>query len=222
MPSSLIPKEALTAYQRWELATLDEAQGGASATGEAMRRDQPALNLPTAEDVERIHQQAAQDGHRVGREEGYKAGYQAGRKAGEAHAGLLKDLAAALDAERLRQDETLSREVLDLALAVARQILRSAVRVKEGVVVEAIREALGSLPSLSGHIRILVHPDDVDTVREFMAAEHGHFSVRVAGDAAIEQAGFRLESNHSEVDGRLPVRWREIIDCLGVDDEWLE
>jgi flagellar assembly protein FliH len=221
MASRVIPKEQLTAYQRWELSGL-EGHGQPGGQAPTRRPEEAAVGLPTAEQVEQIHNQAREEGYKMGQEEGYKAGYEAGRQAAQKYAGQLADLARALDAERLRQDPAIAGEVLALALAVAKQMLRTALGVKDELVLAVIRDALNSLPSLTGHLRILLHPDDVETVREFMHQEHGHMSVRVAADARIERGGFRLESNFSEVDGQLPSRWQTIVECLGADDKWLE
>lgn len=219
MASPVIPKEQLTAYQRWELLGFDDQPGPVAGSGP---EDPLAVSLPTAEELEHIHQQAAQEGFKIGRDEGYRAGYEAGRKAAEAVAGQLTDLAEALDLEQLSRDEAVAQELLELALTVAKQMVRSALQVKQGMVLEVIREAMNALPSLTGHLRILVHPDDVEPLREFMESEHAHFTFKVVPDGRIERGGFRLESNHSEVDGQLPIRWREIVDCLGSDTAWLE
>jgi flagellar assembly protein FliH len=219
MVSPVIPKESLTAYQRWELLGFEERAPKAAPAPEEEALSAP---LPTAEDLERIQQQAAQEGFQLGRDEGFRSGYEAGRKAAEAVAGQLGELADALDREQIKQDETVARELLGLALAVTKQMVRTAFKVKQDLILDVIREAMTSLPSLSGHLRILVHPDDVEPLREFMETEHGHLSFRVMPDSRIDRGGFRIESSHSEVDGQLPIRWREIIDCLGSDTEWLE
>lgn len=219
MASPVIPKENLTAYQRWELLGFDDKPAAAKPPSP---EEELVASLPTAEELERMQQDAAQEGFKSGHEEGYKAGYEAGRKAVGAVAARLAALTEELDQEQLRQDEGIARELLDLALAVARQMIRTSLRVKPGIVQEAIREALTALPSLTGHLRILVHPDDVEPLREFMESEHGHFSFKVVPDSRLERGGFRIESSHCEVDGQLPARWREIVDCLGSDAEWLE
>jgi flagellar assembly protein FliH len=221
MSSRIIPKEQLTAYQRWELLGLDDPAQDRAAKG--VSPEEPlAVSLPTAEDIERLQQQAAQEGFKAGHEEGYKAGYEMGRQAAEADVRQFSDLLESLSGELQRQDERLARELLDLALAVAKQMLHTALDVKEGLVLDVLREAVNSLPALSGHMRIMVHPDDLKFVSEFLAAEHVHLSARAMADPRIERGGFRIETSHSEMDGELHVRWQEIIDCLGTDRAWLE
>ena len=67
MSSSIIQKEHLSAYQRWELDSFDCA-----APDKNPEPDQnPAVILPTTEQIDRIRQQAQAEGH--------AAGYQMGK-----------------------------------------------------------------------------------------------------------------------------------------------
>lgn len=223
--SKVIPKEQLTAYQRWELADFEaaHAEGSHHSTGNAhsTSRADHKFVLPTAEEVERLHQQAWQEGYQLGLEEGRKAGFETGKRASEEHVQHLHALAEALEAGRLRQDEAIAREVLALAVTVAQQVVRRAIRVNPELILDAIKEALLSLPSLSGHHKIVVHPDHVGIVQDWLAQEHGHLSWKVSPDGQMEPGSFRFESTYSELDGSLRARWQEITDCLGADETWL-
>ena len=227
--SRVIPKEQLTAYQRWELGSFDAAQP-AAPQAEPAPAPAPApepeevldVSLPTAEDIERIQREAWQEGHDLGYTEGREAGYEAGYKTGEADVERLRQLAEALDAEKLRQDEDLAREVLELALNVARQMLRATLQAKPEGILAVIREALQSLPTLSGHHKVVTHPDDAQIVRDWLAREHGHLPWKVLEDERMTRGGFRIESAHSELDASLETRWKEITGCLGTDTEWMD
>lgn len=224
--SKVIPKEQLTAYQRWELGSVEEA-GAASVSPHsnptaAGKDESLRVALPTAEQLEQLHQEAWQEGYNLGLEEGRKAGYAAGAGEVERHAQQLKALAEALDAGLLRQDETVAEEVLSLSLAVANQLVRAALRVKPELILAAIREAMAALPSMDSHHRILVAPEHAEMVRDWLAREHGHLTWKVVEDAQLDPGGFRFESAHSELDGSLETRWREIVECLGADPRWLD
>lgn len=225
--SKVIPKEQLTAYQRWELAAFEEEAAAklvmpAPAHNQSGGDSTEKLVLPTAAEVERLHQEAWQEGYNLGLEEGRKAGYEAGRQAGEEHVRQLRALADAIESGRLHQDEEVAREVLALALTVAQQVVRRAISVKPELILDAIKEALLSLPALNGHHKIATHPDHVEIVRDWLAQEHGHLSWKVVQDAQMEPGSFRFESTYSELDGSLRTRWREITECLGIDDDtWL-
>ena len=73
--NGFIPKEKLTAYQRWELAAFDEAEREQvteppPASDADAPPEEPAVHLPTAEEVERIHTEAHETGFAAGFEEG--------------------------------------------------------------------------------------------------------------------------------------------------------
>ncbi len=222
MSAKVIPKEQLTAYQRWELAHIEPGAGEPTeASPAAAPADSAEIALPTAEDIERIQQQAWREGYELGMEEGRKAGFDAGMRDGKARLAQLRALLAALDAARLRQDETVAREVLELALAISRQLVRTALQVKPELILGAIQEALLSLPALDGRHTVFTHPDSVEIVREWLAGEHGHLSWKVKEDARLQPGSFRIESAYSELDGDLAIRWREIVECLGSDSAWL-
>ena len=228
MSSRVIPKENLTAYQRWELGAVehdraDSALGDLeSKTGEGAAVDSAGFVLPTAADLERIHQEAYQEGYDLGVAEGKKAGFEQGIREGESYLRQLSELTTALDVERVRQDELIAQEVLDLALVVARQMIRAALMVKEEIIIEVIREALANLPSMAGQLLLMVHPDDLTQVRDWVTREQPHPSFKIVPDMQMERGAFRFENSTTEMDGKLATRWREIIACLGTDLQWLE
>jgi len=232
--SKVIPKEQLTAYQRWELAAFEESDAWSTPSSKrppaAESESQPAeeneeVVLPTAEEIERLHQEAWQEGYQLGLEEGREEGRKSGLASGQAeiqrHVGEIQSLATALEGGLLRQDQEVAREVLELALVMARQILRSALEVKPELILDAINEALKTLPSLNGHHKIITHPDSAQIVRDWLAQEHGHHSWKVMEDAKIEPGSFRFESTYNELDGSIEARWTELTRCLGSDTSWL-
>lgn len=227
MNGKVIPKEQLTAYQRWELGGLESRQDPAvEAAAEAAPQVAATVALPTAEQLERLHQEAWQEGYRLGHEEGYKAGYEAGHETGlqdaRVHVERLRLLADAMDADRLRQDEQLAREVVELAIGIAQQVVRTSLKVKPMLILALVREALANLPALSGHTRLVVHPQHAAFIRECLANEYAHLPWKVVEDVSLEPGGFRVENAHSEMDARMEVRWREIVSALGTDASWLD
>lgn len=231
--SKVIPKEHLTAYQRWELAAFDESDAWSTpharhpAAAESEPAPEPApeaeekVVLPTAEALEQLHQEAWREGYQLGLEEGRKAGFATGQEESERRISEIKTLVSALEGGLVRQDQEVAREVLELALVMARQILRSALEIKPELILDAISEALKTLPSLNGHHKIITHPDSAQLVRDWLAHEHGHLSWKVTEDARIEPGSFRFESAYNELDGSIQARWLELTRCLGSDTSWL-
>jgi flagellar assembly protein FliH len=223
--SRVIAKEHLTAYQRWELGSVEPRENRAPATPastEAEEVEPSLVSLPTAAELERLQQAAWQEGYAHGHDQGHQIGFEQGTQEAKHYMRQLADLLETVENERLRDDEQLAREVLDLALVVARQMIRAALFVKEDIVVEVIREAMANLPSLASHSVLLVNPEDMPKVRAWLNAEHPQSNLRLVGDINLERGGFRVESATSEIDGAMATRWREIVSCLGTDVRWLE
>lgn len=209
MSSNIIPKEQLSAYQRWELNSLDDAAAGNAS---------PAVALPTAEEVEHIHQQASREGHA----EGYAAGYQEGRKKADAELARLAQLMSALDASLDKFDEGVSQNLLVLALDISKQMLREALKARPELVLPVIREAVGSLPHANQHPHLRLHPDDANLVRSLMEDELNHFHWKVIEDSQVERGGCRVETANSEIDASLESRWKRALSALGQEGSWLD
>lgn len=244
MNSRVIAKEQLTAYQRWELAAFEEdsVNGGdlrplpvdiaaePAPPVEPEDADPTQVSLPTAEELERIQEDARREGYELGMQEGREAGqktgreegYKDGKKAAAEHVQRLANLIEAMDLERLRQDEAIAQELLNLALCLSRQMLRTSLSVKPELITAAIREAINQLPSLSGHLRLRINPAHAEDVREWLAGEHGHLHCKVVEDAHLECGSFHFESDHTELQADMATRWKDAVKSLGVDPAWLE
>jgi flagellar assembly protein FliH len=198
---NLIPKEQLSAYERWDLNSFD-------APGK-----RGPVSLTTAAQVEKIHQQARLDGHQAGLKEG--------RQRANSEAQRLAALASAFTSETAELDQQLAQQVLDIALDVARQMLRSALDVRPELVLPVIQEAIRSLPVPGAERRLRLHPQDAALARE-LAGE----SLKIAGwtivdDSAIARGGCVATTSHGEVDATLDARWRRIVGTLCREGGWL-
>jgi flagellar assembly protein FliH len=207
LSNRIIPKEQLSAYQRWELTALDESQRAQEVTAER-------VPLPTAEELQQIQTQAHQ--------EGYAAGHLEGRAKGIADAERMKQVLVGLEAALQQFDQQVAQDVLALALDISRQMLRQALKVKPGLVLAVVREAMNSLPQASSHPHLILNPEDARVVRSFMEADLAHSAWKIQEDSRIERGGCRIESANSEIDATMETRWKRIVAALGRDDAWLE
>jgi flagellar assembly protein FliH len=204
MAKPTIPKEQLSAYQRWELASFDQKpQKDASSGG---------IKLPTAEEIERIHQQAYQ--------EGFAAGMRDGRAQGEAFSQHMKDLLTELERSLQRFEGAMAEDILALALEIARQLVRQSIRANPEMILAVVREAIESLPQLTEHPVLILHPEDANTVRQMLAYEYQESVWRVIEDPHMERGGCRVETSESEIDATLEGRWKRIVAALGSDASW--
>ncbi|QDX81348.1 hypothetical protein B9N43_08895 [Denitratisoma sp. DHT3] len=224
-------KNSQTAWERWELASFDESGSSAPPKAKPVSPPPPATpqpKLPTAEEIERIHQEAFQAGHKegmeAGRAEGMAIGRQAGQQAGEAAgrqaAAQLLTVAAKLDQALAGLDEAVGEELAGLALEIAREVLRQTIAITPETIVAVVREALGHLPHQ--HANIYLHPEDASLVRTYAGEQLSHAGHRIHEDPKLQRGDVVLEAAGAHVDGTLATRWRRVIETLGHDVPWVE
>lgn len=193
-----IPKEQLSAYQRWELNTFDQPSDG--------------VKLPTANEIQRIQQQAYQ--------EGFAAGMKDGRAEAQSIAHQMQALMAALNQSMQQFEITMAQEIMDLALDIARQMVRTVLEVKPEIVLAVVREAIESLPQVNQNPVLILHPADALLVREMLSHDYQESVWRVVDDPHMERGGCRVETSAAEIDANMESRWQRIVAALGSDVSW--
>ncbi|MGE0080904.1 MAG: flagellar assembly protein FliH [Thiohalomonadaceae bacterium] len=209
--SKLISKEKLTAYERWELPNVGTEQ--ARVTDEEV--DAAALReMLSAEKLEEIRNQAHAEGFEQGRSEGLKAG----QKEIAAQVQRLHQVLNAL-AEPLRDvNARVEQELVQLALALARQVVRRELSIDPAQVVALAREAINALPSHAERVQIFLHPDDAALMREHAAGTDNAW--RIVDDLSLTRGGCRVVSENSRVDATLESRLAAVVERLmdGADE----
>jgi flagellar assembly protein FliH len=244
-----ITKEFQSAYQRWEMTSFDARPARAEpapspadlAHAHAMPAMPPGIQPPTVEELEAIHLQAHEEGYAEGLAAGQEAGHEAGLASGhaEGHAsgyeeGLAQGRAEAVEElARLQQiagafgnavalaDEGIARDVLDLALHLARNMVRTAFEVKPELILHVVREAIDYLPTLQQPALLMLHPDDAQIVKGSIGHELDKSGWRVIEDASIARGGCRVDTASNQIDAQIAGRWQRLTQALGRDVAWL-
>lgn len=222
-PPQRIPREELTAYERWELPVLDE-QGN-----EVSPEEEPEVRPLTAADLEEIRRAAYEEGYREGRSEGREAGHQEGLESGlaegreQGHREAYEQTRAALEARlaRLeyfigelvqpvrRHQEEVADSLTSLVTTLARVVVQRELLLDSSVIRQVVRQALDVLPPEAGNIRIYVHPDDLEPVHEIAGTLEATSSV--VADPELTPGGCRVETRHSLVDFTVEERFRQAV-----------
>ena len=201
-PDNAIPKEQLSAYQRWELDSFD---GPRRAKGS---------DLPSVEQLEHIQQQAQQ--------EGFAAGFREGGALAATHAASLQQVLVAFSQESQQFNQRLSDELLGLSLAISKQIIRESLKVHPELILAIVNEVLGELPHAHKHARLTLHPEDAALVRMRLGDAINHSGWHILEDAKMTRGGCRLDTPDCEIDASLEGRWRRVVSALGEDHAWIE
>ncbi len=215
--SGFVPKEKLTAYQRWEVAAFDEAeqaaQASAARTAGADPGERTAVTLATATEIERMHADASA--------QGYAAGHAEGLAASRHGAARMEAILASLQQSIRGLDQHVADQLLATAVEIANQVLRQSLRIKPELLLPVVREAVATLNAHLGHPAIFVHPDDAALLRAELAEQFANNNWRLIEDATLTAGGCRVELGASEVDATLETRWRRVIEAIGISQEWL-
>jgi flagellar assembly protein FliH len=211
-------KGRLTAWERWELADFD-APAKPKPAPEPEAPPQPQVVLPTAEEIERIYQDAQEDGKRQGYEEGSRKGYEEGQAKAREEAQRLGRLADRLETALSQFDGEVGEELLSLAVELARQVVRREIQAHPDTLLNVVREALEQIPHQ--HATLYLNPEDASLVRSHLGEQLSHFGHRILEDARLTHGDCRVESGGSAVDATVATRWRRVLESLGLDDAWL-
>ena len=202
MPSSdYIPRESLSAWQRWELAALAPVDGAAAAEGA------PAT-------AARLRAELEADARATG--------YAAGMAAAATDHARLAALLGTLGDCAANHEQQLCDEVLDLALVLARQLVGEALAVRRELVRPVVSAALKQLPQSTQRIELRMHPSDVELVKPLLEGNALGARCEIVADALVAPGGCQLETEQCAVDATLPTRWRQLLANLGRSDDWLE
>ena len=218
--TGFVPKEKLTAYQRWEVAAFDEAEQAAARSARSKASALAAssthgetMALPTATDIERMHAEA--------HEQGYAAGYAEGITAARRSAARIDALLTNLQQAIKELDQELADQLLATAVEIASQMLRQSLRIKPELVLPVVREAIATLNAHLGHPALFVHPADAALIRAELGDQLANNNWRLIEDGTLTAGGCRIELGASEVDATLETRWRRVIESIGISPEWL-
>ncbi|HUW26443.1 MAG TPA: flagellar assembly protein FliH [Gallionella sp.] len=209
--ATVVPKEQLTAFERWELPSFE-----ANTASQLTRGTKETSALTTVAELENLRQQAHDEGFTQGHDTGYAAGIKQARdEAAQLHT-LMQNFQGALN----QVDEQIAQSLLDLSLEVARQMVRETLLTKPEVILKTIGDAIGTLPHFNQNAHLVLHPDDVELVRKQMGEQLSHAGWKIFTDTRIQRGGCRVETSHSNVDATVEARWKRIVESIGQDKSW--
>ena len=204
--SPVIPKEQLSAYQRWELGSFDAP---------------PPRAAPPAETLAEITAQARAEGYRAGHREGLEVGRREALAQMAPRVARIDEMLGVLNADLLRIDRELAADVVQLALVVARNIVGAALDVHPEIVQTSVEEALRQMAHNYGPVHLTVNPQDAELVREVLKTSSRTPGWSLKEDQHISRGGCRVETAGGEVDASIESRWQRTTAALGSPQDWI-
>jgi len=192
-----------SAFEQWEVVELVASAGEGAP---------PAVDAEA--ELARLREAA--------RAEGYAEGLAAGRVEGEQACGRMKQLAESFSTTLDNLDFRLADMLLELALDVARQVVAGELAVRPERILDVVNLALKQMAETSREARMLLHPDDAALVRPHLEQVLDKNRLRIVEDIRIVRGGCLIETAQGDLDATLPARWRQVVQVLGSNQNWIE
>jgi flagellar assembly protein FliH len=218
-PANKRPEE-MTAYERWELPNLQ--QGAESES----------LRPPTAAELEKIREQAYQEGFQQGRDEGLQKGKEEGLELGRQE-GIKQGISEGLKHADVKLDETkkslesimrqllipvedeqerLEQVMLNVVLAVTRSVIHSEIKTRTDVIGAALNRALMTVPKSAENVTIKLNPDDIEAVQPIVSGLSPETNIKP--DTGILRGGCVVESSDQLVDFTIEKRFQKAVQAM--------
>ena len=219
-----------TAYQRWEMASFGDerpttlARIAAEQEAQAQAQALAMANAPvppTAAELEAIREAARAEGYAEGRAAGHAEGLAEGRAAAADELARIATIAHDFGQAVAHADETIASDVLDLALHLARSMVRTAFEVRPELVIPVVREAIEYLPVLQQPALLALNPLDAPIVRAGIGEELDKGGWRVIEDATVARGGCKIDTASNQIDAQAALRWQRLAHALGKNTDWL-
>jgi flagellar assembly protein FliH len=181
----------------------------------------PPIEYPTVEELEAIREQARKEGYDEGHEAGHADAIEAGKLANKEELQQVRALADTFSSALQDADQLIANEVLDLALQLAKGMLKNALQVRPELILPIVRDAIEYLPVLQQPALLVLHPDDAAVVRAGIGEELDKGGWRVVEDASVGRGGCKVDTASNQIDATATARWQRLSHALGKEVDWL-
>jgi len=187
--SKLSDSDSSTTCQLWQAPQLKNSPDGTNT-------------LRTRKQQQQIEQDAFEQGFN----QGYREGLEQGQHEINEHIKYLQSLMATLAMPLLDLDKQVVDELVDLSMAVARQLIRRELKISPGEVVAVVKESLSLLPVTAGDVRLELHPEDAALVRNALLGSDAEPPWQIVEDPVLSRGGCRVSTNTSRIDATVENR----------------
>lgn len=218
-PSDLIRARDVGGFDIWSLPSFDphvpepepEPEPELPVEMEEVPLDE--VQPLTLEELERIRQEAYNEGFAAGEKDGFRSSTLKVRQEAEAALGAklgsLERLMRSLFDPIAEQDAQLEKSMVGLVEHITRQVIQRELVLDSSHIESVMREALKLLPLGVGNVRLYINPQDFEQVKALR--ERHEETWRIVEDASLQPGGCRVETEHSRIDATVETRISQIM-----------
>ncbi len=115
-------------------------------------------------------------------------------------------------------DDEIHGQVVELAIAIARGLLRRELRSDPTQIIGIVRETVALLPAAARGVRVSLHPEDAALVRERLPAGGPDQAWSIIDDPALSRGDCRVHTDYAQVDARIETRLKATLAALLGDE----
>jgi flagellar assembly protein FliH len=190
------------AISRWDAPAV---------AGKTVQGRRAGRTVSELEDVDRRTQQEAYA-------KGHAAGLAAARAESQQALNQLKTQVANIDkmlgdiSQPFKDlDSQVEEQLVQLSLTIARQLVRRELRMDPAQVIAIVRESVALLPAATRDVRVHLHPEDANVVREKLATPSADRAWTIVEDPVMTRGGCRVTTDTASIDSRLETRIQSIM-----------
>lgn len=223
-----IPREELSEFAAWTPGAFGDLGGAGAAVNSTPKpqaarpnaRPEPAAAPaapaePTAEQWMARVEEARTQGYQQGYRDGLEALEAAKRQFAQQVSAQMAQLMAAFDEQTQALDAQLAATLVESAVTLARQVVRSEISQRPELIVQVAQDAIGAVILSARHLRLRLNPKDLPLVEAGADDLLKARGVLLQADAGVAAGGCVVESDLGQVDARIETRWAQAAAVLG-------
>ncbi|MCK4707269.1 MAG: flagellar assembly protein FliH [Gammaproteobacteria bacterium] len=142
---------------------------------------------------------------------GYMEGLSHGKKELREQFENLQSLMATLVMPLPNLDNQVVDELVQLCMAVVKQLVRRELKSSPDEIVAVVREALSLLPATAAEVSLELHPDDAKLIRSTLTQPESESGWKIVEDPLLTPGGCRVLTTTSRIDATLEKRIDSVI-----------
>lgn len=214
--SNPVPKEQLSAYQRWELSSFDAPAGQNTVS------TKETVVLPSQETINLIKEDARRHGFEIGLEEGRLQGMADSKSAIAVEVQRLRELLSNSELAVADLETLLANSILELATDMTKAMLKTSLNIKPELIIPLIRSTLREIQILQKPAQLFLNPDDFSIVQAAIGEELLREGWLLRDEPSISRGGCRVETGSNVIDATVETRWSRIASSLGMEQGWFD
>jgi len=187
-------------YSAWKPPSVQKLTAKEIAENEQQR-------LITADSIQALQKKAYEEGYA----QGFQKGMQDGEVAIKERINHIDSIARFLQKPLDELDESVVEQLSQLAINIARKLIRREITTDPGQIVAVVRETISTIPAGMQNIRVFMNPDDATVLRDAMKLSEGEQPWTIVEDPLLSKGGCKVLTDSSAVDASVEARLSGII-----------